>query len=93
VGQHELRSAPPAAEGLAFFVLDALIRIVAPKGPVADEKGADPADQMVDRGVGPRYSVNQDMSSPGPAMKPSSDIVAEYNTLPMTLDLRPRARR
>src|ERR1017187_8613685 len=35
-------------------------------------------------GLGPRCSANQDMSPPGPAMKPSSDIVAGYSNLPMS---------
>ena len=34
-------------------------------------------------GLGPRCLVSQDMSPSGPAMKPSSDIVAEYSSFPM----------
>lgn len=34
-------------------------------------------------GLGPRCPVSQDMSPPGPVMKPSTDIVAEYSSLLM----------
>src|ERR1035441_68737 len=52
-GKHELRSVPPPAERPAFLGLDALVRIVAAEGAAADEKGADLADHMVRRRVGP----------------------------------------
>jgi|GEM_PF-3240799 len=34
-------------------------------------------------GFGPRYGIIHDISPPGPAVKPSSDIAAEYSNLPM----------
>ncbi|MDB5058454.1 MAG: hypothetical protein JWO59_1926 [Chloroflexi bacterium] len=52
VGEHELWSAPTPAKRLAFLAR-ALVRIVAAKGAVADEKSADLADKLVHRRVGP----------------------------------------
>lgn len=43
-------------------------------------------------GLGPRCSVNQDMSPPGPAINPSNDMVTEYNILPMTANRPSRSR-
>ena len=39
-------------------------------------------------GLGPMYGVIQDMSPPGPAMNPSSDIVTEYSVLAIAWNLR-----
>ena len=74
--EHELWSGPAPAERLACLGR-ALVRIVAAKGAVPDEEGADVAMSSSTVGLGPRCSVSQDMSPPGPAMKPSSDIVTE----------------
>lgn len=51
VGEDELGPAPPAAERLAL-VLGSFVRVVAAEGAVADEKRADPGEQVVDGGVG-----------------------------------------
>jgi hypothetical protein len=84
VGEHELRSAPASAERLAFPGLDAVVRIVAAEGALADEQRPDVVDELVNRWVGPEVGVIQDMSAPWPAMNPSSDMVTEYSSLLMT---------
>src|SRR3954447_3522011 len=38
-------------------------------------------------GLGPRYGRSHDMFPPGPAMKPSTDMVTEYSTLAMPFGL------
>jgi hypothetical protein len=50
VGEHELGPAP-AAERLALLGR-ALVRVVAAEAAVADQEGADVAEQLVDRRVG-----------------------------------------
>lgn len=83
MGQHELGSRPAAAERLAL-PLRAPVRIVTAERAVACQERADLTDEVVDGGLGPRNGVSQDMSPPGPAMNPSSDIVTEYCSLPMS---------
>src|SRR2546423_438636 len=52
VGEHELRPLPPAAERLAL-ALRAPVRIVTAERARADQQGADPADELGHRRVGP----------------------------------------
>src|SRR5439155_11601349 len=67
VGEHELWPAPAPAERLALLVRT-LVRIVATEGPVADQKRADPADDLAHYRVRPEV-----FRQPGHVTTPPGD--------------------
>lgn len=77
--QHNRRARPGAAE--RPLLVRTPVRVVTAEGAVADQERTDAVLKAAHLGVGPRYGLSQDMSPPGPAIKPSNDIVTEYKTL------------
>jgi hypothetical protein len=82
VGEHELRSLPRSLVGLAGWLPGvALSDLVGP--PAGDDGARGRHDLRCLVRVG--YSKIQSMLSPGPAMKPSSDIVRCTTTFPVAV--------
>jgi hypothetical protein len=88
MGQHELRTAPPAAERFALRS-GAPVRVVAAEGAAADEQRPDLPEKVVEHRVGVEVVGEPGHVAVGPAMKPSTDIDAEYRSLAIPSPLSP----
>jgi hypothetical protein len=78
-GHDEHRPFPRSLE--RAFPVGPAVRVVSPVCAATDEQCADLPLKLLDGRVRLQVRAQQDMSPPGPAMYPSSDIVAEYRTL------------